>query len=125
MIPIRILLVEDDAAFAETVRLALTACGYEVVVASDGREALRHYDPPTVALVLTDLLMPDMEGVELILALRRRDVGVKIIAMSGGGTNQPDVYLRIAQQVGALKTLAKPFPLEELQQAVKECLAAT
>lgn len=124
MSQIRILLVEDDHAFAETIRVALTASGYEVVLAGDGREALRLYDPETMPLVLTDLIMPDMEGVELILALRRRAPGVKVLAMSGGGHNGPEPYLRIAQRVGAQKTLAKPFPLATLRAAVAECLDA-
>ena len=120
----KILLVDDDAAFAEMLGKALTSFGYEVLRAGDGRAALRLYDPQTVGLVLTDLIMPDMEGVELIVALRRRHPGVKIIAMSGGGRNEPEPYLKIAQKVGAVKTLAKPFPLETLRAVVAESLVA-
>ena len=120
----KILLVDDDDAFAEMLGKALTSFGYEVLRAGDGRAALRLYDPQTVGLVLTDLLMPDMEGVELIIALRQRHPAVKVIAMSGGGRNQPDAYLKIAHQVGAVKTLAKPFPLATLRVTVAECLAA-
>ncbi len=120
----KILVVDDDRDFAEMLGKALTSFRYEVLRAGDGREALRLYDPQTVGLVLTDLLMPDMEGVELIVALRRRFPGVKIIAMSGGGRNAPEPYLEIAQKVGAVKTLAKPFPLETLRAAVAECLAS-
>jgi DNA-binding response OmpR family regulator len=118
----KILLVDDDREFAEMLGKALTSFGYEVLRAGDGRAALRLYDPQTVGLVLTDLIMPDMEGVELIGALRRRCPGVKIIAMSGGGRNTPEPYLKIARKIGAVKTLAKPFPLETLRAAVAECL---
>ena len=119
----KILLVDDDPLFAEMLQQALAVFGYAVVRARDGKEALLRYDPAVVDLVLTDLIMPDMEGVELILALHHRHPGVKVIAMSGGGRNVPDTYLRIAQRLGAMKTLAKPFPLETLRQAVAECLA--
>lgn len=117
-----ILLVDDDKLFADMVEQALTAFGYAVLRAPDGRAALQRYDPETVALVLTDLVMPDLEGVELIIALRRRTPGVKVIAMSGGGRNDPSAYLRIAQRIGAMRTLSKPFLLAELHQAIKECL---
>ncbi len=124
MTPPTILLVDDDALLGGTLQSVLRVLGYTVLRAQNGREALTLYDPQTVALVLTDLIMPDMEGVELIIALRQRHPTVKVIAMSGGGRNQPEAYLKIAHQVGAVKTLAKPFPLESLRTAVAECLAA-
>lgn len=117
-----ILLVEDEDLFADMIGKALVTFGHAVVRARNGKEALQLYDPRTVSLVLTDLIMPDMEGVELIVALRRAHPAVKVIAMSGGGRNQPAIYLAIAQQVGAARTLAKPFPLETLRSAVQECL---
>lgn len=117
-----ILLVDDDEHFAAMAQKALISFGYAVVHARNGREALAIYDPGLVQLVLTDLIMPDMEGVELILALHKAHPAVKIIAMSGGGRNQPATYLAIAKQVGAAKVLAKPFPLEELRRTVSACL---
>ena len=120
-----ILLVDDDDLLAEMLRQALTAFGYAVVRARNGREALPLYDPQTVALVLTDLIMPDMEGLELILSLQKRDPAVRIIAMSGGGRNEPQAYLSVAEKAGAVKTLTKPFPLATLRAALKECLDET
>lgn len=117
-----ILLVDDDDLFAEMLQKSLIHYGYKVVRARNGNEALEFYNPQTVDLVLTDLIMPDMEGVELIVALRKVHPAVKVIAMSGGGRNQPDAYLIIAKHVGAVKTLAKPFELEELHTAITECL---
>lgn len=119
-----ILLADDDDLFAEMIQQALVKFGYEVVHARNGNEALKLYDPQTIDLVLTDLIMPEREGVELIMTLRQRHPSVKVIAMSGGGLNQPNAYLSIAKRVGAVKTLAKPFPLEVLQLAVRECLDA-
>jgi DNA-binding response OmpR family regulator len=124
MNPTRILLVDDDDLFAGMVRKFLDVSGYAVVRARNGKEALKLHDPAQFSLVVTDLIMPDMEGVELILALRKLNPAVKIIAQSGGGRNQPDTYLAIAQKAGAMRTLAKPFPLEELGKAVRECLNA-
>ena len=120
----QILLVDDDDLFGDMIEEALIMFGYGVARARDGKAALKLYAPATVALVLTDMIMPDMEGVELIFALRRQHPGVKVIAISGGGSNEPDAYLKIARQVGALRTLAKPFPLETLRTTLKECLAA-
>ncbi len=117
-----ILLVDDDDLLAEMLLKSLRHYGYAVIRARNGTEALELYQPQKVDLVLTDLIMPDMEGVELIVALRKLNPGVKAIAMSGGGRNQPEAYLKIAKHVGAVKTLAKPFDLDELQVALKECL---
>ena len=119
----KILVVDDDVPFAEMMLKALRAFGYEPIKAGTGKQALHLYDPQTVDLVITDLIMPDMEGMELMMALRRRNPKVRIIAMSGGGRNKPDAYLNLAQKLGALKTLAKPFPLETLREAIKGCLA--
>lgn len=123
MNPTRILLVDDDDLFAEMVRKFLDVSGHAVTRTRNGKEALKLYDPAQFSLVVTDLIMPDMEGLELILALRRTHPAVKIIALSGGGRNRPDTYLAIAQKAGAMRTLAKPFPLEKLAQAVRDCLA--
>ena len=117
-----ILLVEDDASFAEVVRKALVSFGYEAIHAQNGRDALRLFDPKAMLVVLTDLLMPDMDGLQLIVKLQELDPAVRIIAMTGGGRCAPDAYLPMAQRLGAVKTLAKPFPLEELRSAVRECL---
>lgn len=117
-----ILLVDDDDLFADMLQKPLTHYGYGVVRASNGSEALQYYNPQTVDLVLTDLIMPDIEGLELIMALRKVNPAVRVIAMSGGGRNQPEAYLTIAKHVGAIKTLAKPFPLEDLRNALAESL---
>ena len=118
----KILLVEDDDASSEMLQRTLTAFGYESVRARNGREALQLYDPQAFSLVLTDLFMPGMDGMELIMKLEQLDPAVRIIAMSGGGLGTPGVYLPMAERLGAVKTLAKPFPLESLRVALLECL---
>lgn len=122
--PNKILLVEDDAPMGDMLAEVLTRFGYVVERASDGVEAIRCYDPKTVDLVITDLFMPVMDGMELITALQRRDPAVRIIAMSGGGSGKVGAVLPMAEQLGAVKTLTKPFQLEELRRAVAECLDA-
>lgn len=121
----RILLVEDDAPSGDMLGEVLTRFGYAVERAGNGTEALQRYDSQTVDLVLTDLFMPVMDGMELIAALQRRDPAVRIIAMSGGGSGKLGAVLPVAERLGAVKTLAKPFELEELRRAVAECLDAS
>lgn len=118
-----ILLVDDDDPFAGMLQKALLALGFAVTRARNGQEAVKCYDHQPVSLVLTDLIMPDMEGIELIQILRQRNPEVRIIAMSGGGRNQPEAYLAIARRLGTVNTLTKPFPLAELHRVLKEALA--
>lgn len=118
----KILLADDEDLFAVMLQRSLAMFGYEVIRARNGKEALKLYDPQTITVVVTDLIMPDMEGVELIVALRKVNPAVRVIAMSGGGRNHPEAYLSIAQKVGAVRTLAKPFPIAALVEAVEECV---
>ncbi|MEQ2006916.1 MAG: response regulator [Limisphaerales bacterium] len=118
----KILLADDEDVFAIMLQRSLAMFGHEVIRARNGKEALKLYDPQTIGLVITDLIMPDIEGVELIIALRKVNPAVRVIAMSGGGRNHPEAYLSIAQKVGAVKTLAKPFPITALVEAVEECM---
>ncbi len=118
----KILVAEDDELFGEMLGKTLESAGHQVVRVHDGGEALRLYNPATVDLVLTDLVMPDMEGTELIMRLSERYPGVKIIAMSGGGRNRPEAYLSVAGQLGAARTLAKPFSNTDLFAAIAAVL---
>jgi len=120
-----ILLVEDDEQFRRMLQRTLERAGYRVVPAADGREALNRIDAVRPDLVLTDLIMPDMEGLETIQALRRREPPPPIVAMSGGGRMSPDNYLLAARRMGARETLAKPFSTAELLAAIGTALAAS
>jgi len=119
----RILLVDDDESFRPMLHATLERCGYEVVTAMNGKEALARYGQQEVDLVITDLIMPDKEGLETIVELRRQAPGVKIIAMSGGGRNNPRAYLHMAKQFGAVGVLPKPFSTQELLDAINVALA--
>ena len=86
------------------------------------RAAARLYREDPTDLIVTDLIMPHKEGLELITELRRDFPGVRIIAISGGGRLGPEEYLPIARKLGALHTLAKPFDRKDLLEAVEDVL---
>jgi CheY-like chemotaxis protein len=121
---VRILLVEDDEFFASVLEHVLGQAGHKIISTRNGKEALRLYDPQVVGLVLTDLVMPEMEGMEFITRLRQLQPDVKIIAMSGGLINSAKVYLPAARLLGANCTLVKPFSNERLLTAIQEVLEA-
>ena len=121
----RILLVEDDHPLRRALRISLEKSGYEVVEASGGREALAAFKRQPVDLVITDIIMPEMEGLETIHALRKLSPYLLIVAMSGGGRSTPEEYLRLAQQFGAVKVFAKPFEPGALCAAVASLLSGT
>lgn len=106
-------------------RLMLVHNGHEVMEAYNGREGLKLLLQARADLVITDLVMPEMEGIEVVMALRKTDPTVKIIAISGGGwTNSAEDYLLMARQLGAHRVLAKPFPHAALLAAIDELLPA-
>jgi DNA-binding NtrC family response regulator len=120
----RIMIVEDDEAVRELLREILKRAGHEVVAAGNGKEAIALYqdNPDTADLVITNILMPEKEGLEMIQEMRRDDPGIKIIAISGGGQIGPADYLEIARRFGATRTFSKPFDRKELLAAVEELL---
>jgi len=118
----RILLIDDDAALRRALRIALTKSGHEVAEAADGREGVAAFTRRTADLVVTDLIMPEFEGVETIRSLRRLDAGVPIIAISGGGRGSPEGYLRVAAHLGANRVIEKPFEIDTLRDAIADLL---
>ncbi len=118
-----IVLVDDDEAVRVIVRMALERMGYEVREASNGREAMKLLADRTPDLVLTDIIMPEQEGIETIGAVRRKFPTVRVIAMSGGGRISATDYLQTAISMGADAVLAKPFANEELEKLVAKVLA--
>ena len=117
-----ILLVEDDLQVRSFLKALLTRAGYDVREAGNGAEALRACGELPPDLVITDLIMPEKEGLETIIELRRDYPGVRIIAISGGGRNPPQDYLTVAERFGARRTLSKPFSSDEILRAVDEVL---
>lgn len=116
-----VLVVDDDPGVRDVIRSMLESSGYAVLLAENGREAMRLLKSERADLILTDLVMPEQEGIETIKALRRQYPDTKVIAMSGafGGD-----YLRIASYLGAHATLAKPIQMDKLLKLVSETLAS-
>ena len=121
----RILVVDDDAQVRELICAILAAYGYDIAEASNGKTAVRMYHEQPFDLVITDLVMPDMEGIELIGELRKIDQNVKVIAISGGFLTASDTYLKTAKLMGAKHTLPKPFDTDELLSVVADVLEQT
>jgi DNA-binding NtrC family response regulator len=116
--------VDDDEQVRALINSVLTGYGHDVSEASNGLIATRMYREQAFDVVITDLLMPDMEGIELIKELRSIDQNVKIIAMSGGLLGASATYLKTAQLMGAQQALPKPFNLDQLLTVVNTALTS-
>lgn len=118
----RILLVEDESALRELLEAVLRRAGFRVSAAANGREAMAILGENEVALVITDIVMPEQEGIETILRIRRVQPHLPIIAMSGGGHVEPAQYLSIAKTAGATQLLHKPFSPVRLIELVQKMI---
>lgn len=118
----RILVVDDDDQIRSLLRRMLQKFGHDVIDAVDGKDALEKYTLNPTDLVITDILMPEKEGIQTIMELRRDFPDAKIIAISGGGAVGPETYLTMARELGADRTLTKPFTIEALQEIVNELI---
>jgi CheY-like chemotaxis protein len=119
----RILVIDDDDLIRELVKEMLEAEGYVVSTAANGKEGVRVFRKELPDLVITDIFMPEMEGLETIRELQRVSPNVKIIAISGGGEKGMLSFLSHAKRFGALRALEKPFSRQELITTVGELLA--
>ena len=119
-----ILVVDDNEQLRSTIRRGLTLAGHDVTEAANGRAALALLVGARFDLILTDIVMPDMEGLELTRLIRKQDATAKVIAMSGGGRGTADDYLAFATRFGATATLQKPFTIEDLTKTIAAALRA-
>jgi DNA-binding response OmpR family regulator len=118
----QILLVDDDTPFREMLSAALCKRGHVVVSAKDGTEGLSLFAEMTFDLVITDIIMPDMEGIGMMLEMRRKMPGQQVLAISGGGRIAAESFLEAARRLGARVVLEKPFNIAALLAALDECL---
>lgn len=111
-----ILIVDDEESIREMMSFLLSDTGYEVLTASNGKEALEILNLVHTDLIITDIIMPDMEGLEFIRRVKReRKLSTKIIAMSGSGQD----YLNVALKLGANFTIQKPFDITHMLAAIQ------
>lgn len=120
----RITLVDDDEQVRAVLGLALRESGHDVLEARDGRDALKLLRAGPADLLITDIFLPERDGIELIMTMRREQPELKIIAMSGGGVFRQVEPLQTAEALGAFATLEKPVNVNWLLGVVEKALAA-
>jgi DNA-binding NtrC family response regulator len=117
-----ILVIDDDEAVRYAIRRAFREEDFTVALAADGGQGLKLLDTVSPALVITDLIMPEKEGLETIRELRKRRPDLPIIAISGGGRLVGCDFLDVARKLGASEALVKPFEPEQLIEAANRQL---
>ncbi len=116
----RVLVIEDDPEVRTYLVAVLTRAGHEVLEAGNGKDGVQVFNDEPCEVVITDIIMPEKDGIETILDLRRDHPNLKVIAISGGGRSTPDNYLHSAKLLGADRAIRKPFTNEEILSAVAE-----
>lgn len=120
----KVLVIDDVEAVRQAMALVLENAGHEVSQASDGLEGIRCLRESPFDLLITDVLMPGADGIEVIKEARQKSPNLKVIAMSGGGHRLPAGFsLKMAQAFGAKAVLYKPFENAELVEVVRSVLA--
>jgi len=120
-----ILLVDDEESIRKMVRAVLSDEEYVFTEANNGAEALEILESAEFDLIITDVIMPDCDGIELVMTVRKKLPDIKVIVMSGGGRVRADHYLNLAEKLGAARVFEKPFNTTELRETVRELLAET
>jgi len=117
-----ILLVEDDRDLREMLKTSLSRRGFTVLEAVNGKDAIIRFKPAITDMVVTDLIMPDEDGLKVIMQFREKKPAIKIIAISGGGKAGPGSYLNLAKALGADAIFSKPFSLNDLISKIEDLL---
>lgn len=119
----RILVIDDEPMLCDLYKTALNGAGYQVYVASNGAEGIRMFRQEPCDLVITDIFMPEKEGIETIMELKTEFAGVRIIAISGGGAMKRQMTLNMAKDLGADRIMEKPIKIRNLIDTVADVLA--
>ncbi len=114
----KVLIIDNDPLLCDTLKMAAEGASHTVKLAQNGREGIEIFETFGPDVVVTDILMPEKEGMETIVELRRLNPDVPIIAMSGAAPAGNISFLRIAQKLGANKTLSKPFAMTDFTAAI-------
>lgn len=118
----KILLIEDNAIVCDALALFLRSGGHEVTEVTDSKKSLRVIRTIAPDIIVTDIIMPELDGLELITKIKQSGLTIPVIAISGGGRIAGEEYLELAMAVGAAATLAKPFSATELLESVDRVL---
>ncbi|MHC4836823.1 MAG: response regulator [Planctomycetota bacterium] len=118
----KILIADDDFEIRDSLQKLLQLKGHEVELAKDGLEACKALDADHFDLMVTDIVMPNQEGLESIMQARQKHPDLHLIAMSGGGKARTENYLRMAKTFGAEAIFMKPFSPREMLEKVDELL---
>lgn len=117
-----ILIVEDDKDLREMLKVSLLRKRFTVLEAGNGKDAIVHFKPSVTDAVVTDLIMPEEDGLKVIMKLRELKPSIKIIAISGGGKAGPGSYLNLAKALGADAIYSKPFSINDMISRIEELL---
>ena len=117
-----VLVVDDDAEVGALVQRVLTKLGHQVWDVADGKEALRLLETTRFDLIISDVYMAEVDGMELLMRIQLRGLGIPVVVMSGGGTHSREDVLKEAAEWGAVATLEKPFSIEQLRDTVEPLL---
>ena len=118
----RVLVVDDSADIRGMLQAQLEMEGFDVATAPDGARALALLGRQRTDLIITDLFMPDKDGIETILEIREKYPAVQIVAMSGWDSRQGSDYLKVAREIGAVRTVKKPFELTDIVKIVRDLM---
>ena len=119
----RILVIDDEPSILLMIKKMIEKAGHEVDIALNGTEGLELFEINTPDLIITDIIMPQKEGLEIILELRKKHPDLKIIAISGGGRFGPEGYLPSAKLFGANMIFQKPLIQKEFMEAISKLLS--
>ncbi len=118
----KILIIDDEELIRKMLTKFLEKNGYKVMVTHNGDQGIKLFKEIEPDIIITDLLMPDKEGLETIIEIKKIDPDVKIIAISGGGKGDPKMYLNLASKLGANRTFTKPVDTDVLLVAIEEII---
>lgn len=117
-----ILVIDDEENVRDVLQIFFKKKGYTVFTAPDGRAGLNVCKEMPVDVVITDIVMPEMEGLETIREIKKQFPCTKIVAISGGGQIEPESYLQMAKRLGAQRVFTKPFDLNAMHGAIEDLL---
>jgi CheY-like chemotaxis protein len=118
-----VLIVEDDNELREMIGISLMRRKFTVIEAANGKEAIMHFKPSITDVVVTDLIMPEEDGLKVIMKLREIKPSIRVVAISGGGKAGPGSYLNLAKALGADAVYSKPFSVNDLIDKIEELLS--